>query len=43
MGTDIIDDRPLEVRQLEMPSFTHNGVLDTTELVEFKGTVTRLD
>lgn len=43
VGTNIVDDGPLEVRQFEVPSFTYDVVLDTAKLVEFEGTVTRLD
>lgn len=39
----IIDDLTLEVGHLEVPSFAHDVVLHSAELVELKGTMTRLD
>ena len=43
MSTHVVDDRSLEVRDLEVPSFTDDGVADTMEFVELESTVTRLD
>ena len=39
----VVDDLTLEVGHLEVPSFTHDIVLNTAELVELEGTVTRFD
>ena len=40
---NIIDDLTLEVGYLEVPSFAHDVVLHSAELVELEGTMTRLD
>ena len=42
MRPHIVDDLAFEVGQLEMPSFTHDVVLHTAELVEFEGSMTGL-
>jgi len=43
VSTDVIDNLALEVRNLKVPSFAHDLVLHSAELVEFECTVTRLD
>ena len=43
MRAYVVDDLTLEVGHLEVPSFTHDIVLNTAELVELEGTVTRFD
>ena len=39
----VIDNRSLEVRHFEVPSFTVDGLLDAIDLVKLEGTVTRFD
>ena len=43
MRADIIDNRALEVGDLEVPSFTIDGLLDTIDLVVLESAMTRLD
>ena len=43
MRSDVIDDGPLEVGQLHVPSFTHDVILHSRDFVELESTVTRLN
>jgi len=43
VGTDVVDNLTFEVRDLEIPTFAMDVVLDTGELVKLDGTVTRLN
>ena len=39
----VIDNLALEVWQLEVPSFTHDVILHSTELIELESAMTRFD